>query len=475
MVTHIGLLAQEVAAQNPWWRDPDWQARDRDLVDAQGSGLRYRSGALDDLTPGCLYVLRGPRRVGKTVTIKQLVADLVTAGTPPTAIVRVAVDGWVAKDLRTLTQNIALPPLPAPARRYWLLDEVTAVSGDWPAQIKWLRDNDPEFAQATVVLTGSSATGLTEAAGALAGRRGRGVNLDRTLLPMGFRTFAQQVLGTRAPAVAALPVAQLKTPAAARDYQDLVPWLDDLVRTWELYLTYGGYPVAAAAALSGQPIPEWFVDDLFDIVANDLFRSSQLPARTEMALLDELWSTITSFAVYSDIGRTLGVSYEVVARHIGYLRNGYLLWPCPQKDETTWTAREGAQTKVYAVDPLVARMSHLRNAERRDIDPTALTEMQLGNGIRRRIFAGATRSPADHMLFHVRTPARKEIDFVSDHLAGVAIEGKYTQGSWKAEAATVDASVWSGILATRNVLDVDGPADHAWAVPAGLLAYLMDT
>ncbi|MHB1738670.1 MAG: hypothetical protein ACYCXA_04155 [Actinomycetes bacterium] len=34
-----------------------------------------------------------------------------------------------------------------------------------------------------------------------------------------------------------------------------------------------------------------------------------------------------------------------------------------------WTPRERAQDKVYAVDPLVARLAHLRNPDRADIDP----------------------------------------------------------------------------------------------------------
>jgi uncharacterized protein len=57
---------------------------------------------------------------------------------------------------------------------------------------------------------------------------------------------------------------------------------------------------------------------------------------------------------------------------------------------------------------------------------------------------------------------------VSRELAGTAIEGKYVEdGRWHAEAATVNASEWNGILCTRNVLDLDG--DEAWAVPAALL------
>jgi hypothetical protein len=38
----------------------------------------------------------------------------------------------------------------------------------------------------------------------------------------------------------------------------------------------------------------------------------------------------------------------------------------------------------------------------------------------------------------------------------------------------VEASPWSGILATRSVLDTSS-TDGAWAVPAGILAYLIDT
>ena len=81
---------------------------------------------------------------------------------------------------------------------------------------------------------------------------------------------------------------------------------------------------------------------------------------------------------------------------------------------------------------------------------------------------------SDEFLFYVRTPTRKEIDSVSEYLAGTAIEGKYCEdGGWKGEAATVDVSEWNGILVTRNVLDTS--SQDALAVPAGLLCYLLDT
>jgi hypothetical protein len=100
--------------------------------------------------------------------------------------------------------------------------------------------------------------------------------------------------------------------------------------------------------------------------------------------------------------------------------------------------------------------------------------MQIGMAIRRQVLHSVESAQHDEFLFHVRTPSRKEIDFVSQHLGLTAVEGKYTEGgNWRSDAATVNASQWKGLLVTRNVLDsTDG---SAWAVPAGVLAYVLDT
>lgn len=76
--------------------------------------------------------------------------------------------------------------------------------------------------------------------------------------------------------------------------------------------------------------------------------------------------------------------------------------------------------------------------------------MQIGMAVHRASYASGTPWADDQFLFYVRTPARKEIDFVAQPLAGVALEGKYSDtGRWVGEAATVNASPWQGILATR--------------------------
>jgi predicted AAA+ superfamily ATPase len=472
--TRIGQVAQEIARMNPWWRSPHWATADQDLRDVRDSGLGYRSTCPDSLQPGGLYLLRGPRRVGKTVSVKQAVQTLLDAGVPPLAIVRFAADGWVANDLRTLVHNVALPPVPEGTGRWWFIDEVTAVTGDWATQVKWLRDNEPTFSTATVVLTGSSSESLTSASGILAGRRGRVPDTDRTLLPIGFRTFAR-LLRPELTALPSLAVGRLHSKEAAAAYQAALPWLDDLVRLWEVYLQYGGFPAAVAAARQARPVPGWFVDDLFAVLHRDAFASSRLSESQTSAMVARLWAGMGSPVNLTSIGADVDVSHDAVQRHIGYLRDAYLLWTCPQTADGSFTRRDRAPQKLYAIDPLIARLAHLRNPARQDVDVTILAEMQVGMALRRATFAGGWPWTADEVIFYHRTKTRKEIDFVGEPLAGTAVEGKYTEtGRWRGASATVAASEWQGVLTTRNVLDCTDP-DGPWAVPAGILAALVDT
>ena len=221
--------------------------------------MSYESVCLDNVEPGNLCILRGPRRVGKTVAVKQTIRRLLDEGVRPTRIICVAVDGWDAKVLMTLVGNSILPVLREGETRFWFLDEVSAVSGDWAQQLKWLWDNDEQFRRDTVVLTGSNAWALTEAGGVLAGRRGR-----------------------------------IQKQPAARSHRD---------------------------GASRKAMEEHCDPSQPDIHREDV-----------------------------------GISNQVVTRHVDYLRDAFLLWACPQR-----------------------------------LDSTVLTEMQIGMAVR----AQDARPPAD--------------------------------------------------------------------------------
>ncbi|MGH7882696.1 MAG: AAA family ATPase [Candidatus Dormibacteraceae bacterium] len=137
----VGRLARQT---NPWWRNPNWFEDDRDLQSAQHSGITYAPDVLADIEVGGLYMLRGPRRAGKSVELKRTIRQLLQTGVHPLQVIYLAVDTWRANDFGYLPMVIRgqlTAAVDQKLPRYWFLDEITGVQGDWPSQVKWLRDN----------------------------------------------------------------------------------------------------------------------------------------------------------------------------------------------------------------------------------------------------------------------------------------------------------------------------------------------
>ena len=122
------------------WRDEGGLWQDPDLATVRGSGLTYRPRPIEPelcAAPNVL-TLRGPRRVGKTVSVKLLIAELIEAhGWDPRTI------AWTSPAThRTLNQaESTLRAIVARDRpRLLCIDEVTALTG-WQRVVKRLRDD----------------------------------------------------------------------------------------------------------------------------------------------------------------------------------------------------------------------------------------------------------------------------------------------------------------------------------------------
>jgi uncharacterized protein len=90
MKMKAGEIEQQLSATNLWWRDEDWAGRDRDLKRAASAPYLYRPQALSDIRANGLYLLLGPRRVGKSVEIKRAVETLITRSIDPRRIFHAA-------------------------------------------------------------------------------------------------------------------------------------------------------------------------------------------------------------------------------------------------------------------------------------------------------------------------------------------------------------------------------------------------
>ena len=241
--------------------------------------------------------------------------------------------------------------------RYWFLDEISSVTGDWPNVIKNLRDNDPAFAQDTVVLTGSSASRLHEVRKALAGRRGGVSNTDRTLLPMRFTDFVVAA-GVELPVAEPVKAANLRAGQTREGVQELLPFLAELIPLWETYLRIGGFPQAVATWRATGDVGQPLIDALWDVVYGDAISKARLSATQTLTLLSKLVVNLCSPLNVAGLARDVDVSQGTARERLADLTESFLLWPCHQ--EQGLLPKLNAQSKWYFTDPLLARLASLR-------------------------------------------------------------------------------------------------------------------
>jgi len=461
---------------NLWWRQPHgWDTDDRDLRRAADAPYRYDPQLLRDIAPGGLYILNGPRRVGKSVEIKRAILRLIAAGVDPRRIIHASCEGWLAADLGALVDHgrrIATRGARQP--RFWFLDEITGIRGDWPNRIKWLRDNDP-FGEDCVVLTGSSARNLAEATKALAGRRGGASRSNLVLLPMGFKDFCR-VIGLELPDIPSIRAKDFLRDRAAAVIEELHPWLNELIDAWEVYLQTGGFPQAVEDYIRHGEVREAFVDSLWDVIHGEAIRGVQFSAGQTQALLAQVAAAMATPLNLEHLARELGANGATVGRRLHELQEAFLVWPCHQEahGEAHGAPRLRARSKLYFTDPLLARLAHLRNPDVvRPPDPTRLSEQQLGLSLLRQ---RESAEPGSYIRFeslmYRRTATKGEIDFVGPWLDGVPFESKYVDGAWRRDAQTARAAYDGAVvLATRSVVDYDG---RARAIPAPIVALMLE-
>ncbi len=433
------------------------------------SPLDYDPDPLAGIAAPNLYVLRGPRRVGKSVQLKRTVARLLKDGIKPRRVIHCACDGLTADDVRRL-ERVARTQLARSVEepRYWLLDEITAVRG-WPETIKWLRDNTA-MGEDCVVLTGSSARDLEDARKALAGRRGEVTDSDRLLMPMNFPSFCD-ALGAGFPQVPLFRPRDFLSAEAGDAVEELLPWLDEIASLWEVYVRIGGFPQAVAGYLSAGDVDPVFVGDLWDVIHGDALRRENFSSAQSTRLLRRLARNLASPVNMTALAEDIGVgSHSTASRRVKDLVDSYCAWPCHRRGDGG-LPNLAAQAKVYFTDPLLARLPHLRDGES-EPHSSQLSEQQLGLALALNLAAGDSGRFADFSaVMYARSATGKEVDFCGRQLGSVAFEAKYTDRSLGRESQTMRAMFGGrGVLATRAQI---GEVDGVRALPAGVIALLL--
>lgn len=462
----------ELSAANPWWRDPDnWDGTDVQLRTARQSALAYDPRPLDDLTPGGLYILRGPRRVGKSTALKKLIVRRLEARTSPRSIVHISVEGRTAQDLVDIVRRANTTWLRGdPGQRLWVIDEITGVKGPWPENVKRLRDGDAHFSADTVILTGSSAAKFEEARKQLAGRR-RAERSDRTLFQMGFGDVCR-AFGIELPTSPSVAPATLGDSDLIREaVDDIRPWLPEMIDAWDRYLLVGGYPQAVESELSNPQAAAGTAmrDALWDVIQGDALEGSGLSPTQTQTILRSITSSLGSLYSVEGLAAAVNVAYATARSRLDALRRAFIAFPVHR--EQGLAPRPQAQAKWYFTDPRLARLASEFGAGSPP-DMPALSEQQIAVALLRALEAESPGAAIRHdTLLYYRSRTRAEIDFVSPAFANTCVESRFVNRSWGRAFQTIEASGRrTGIVATRSGTKTH---DGGWALPAGLVAYLI--
>jgi predicted AAA+ superfamily ATPase len=357
MATNLQIPQHEVqrrlAMDNPWWRagqgiDAEESAWPRRDYFAQFSELVLESQVRRAV------VLIGPRRVGKTVMLKHLVARLMERGVSGERILYMSLDTplYSGRSLESLVQLFAdlhrhaLSPQPgdgaaAPAALWVLFDEVQYLK-DWEVHLKSLVDTYPHI---RFVASGSAAAALR-----MKSRESGAGRFTEFILPP--LTFAEYL--SFAGQETAL-IREADEPHAGKPSDYRTSDIHTLNAEFINYLNYGGFPEAVMNPAVRSNPGRFLRQDIVDKVL-----LKDLPSLYGIADTQELnrFFNVLAFNTGNE------VSLEALSKHSGigkvklgdyleYLEAAYLIRRVHRIDDNALRLQRARTFKVYLTNPSI--------------------------------------------------------------------------------------------------------------------------
>ncbi len=409
-------LKNRFRLDNPWW--------DLDLLKASAvakdaliatkvpehrSAKRAYFASLFSLIFGMqanrAVVLMGPRRVGKTYLLKQVVAQLITQRVPPQRIAYASLEtplytGMPLEALLTQFQEILQSP--AQERLYVIFDEIQYLP-QWEVHLKVLVDR---FPQHRFVASGSAAAALRMKSQ----ESGAGRFTDFVLPPMSFAEFLQfknldKVL---------MPLNDAMEHAPSD--------IGALNAEFIAYLNYGGYPEAVLLPEIQHDIGRFIRSDIVDKV---LLRD--LPSLYGISNIQELNRLFTVLAFNTgqeisleSIGKASGVVKNTLLRYLDYLEAAFLIKRMYRVDENARRMQRNRTFKVFLTNPAMRAAL---------FGPLTEEDLAFGHVVETAVYASLMGPRHDYNLAYARWD-KGEIDFVIMHHAtqkpASAIEVKWS-------------------------------------------------
>jgi len=461
-----------LARQNPWWLDPSAIQADHHIRQLADSPFTWRPAAKDAISPDAeaVYVVRGPRQVGKSTLLKCRIQALLSERVRARDLCYLDCERAGVRSAQELASMIeAFTSFAGVGRdggdrngerlRHLLLDEVTYVP-DWARGVKIAADSG-HLRQLCVVATGSNAVDLSIGGERLPGRRGRVDTPDVTMLPMSFREFAAATSRIECSAFSWEPARWQEVVTQA----SLIP--DEVDHLFAQYLICGGLPAAVREQINTRRVPEFVFRQFVDAFLGQVIQRG----RRESVLRDLVAWFVNRrenpFDWASASRETGAGKQDTVREYIEDLERSFL-WRIVYRTRGLGSPgrQPRAPRRLYYLDPL---LFHAFRAWSLGYGDTWTTAAQLCDDPARRgylvetVLSAQLARSADRLLYHRNGG---EIDFVLFREGGARtlVESKYQGHISRTDSVPLQKN-GGGVLVSRDTLRLQAE-DKVLIIPA---------
>ena len=356
-------LLSALSSINTWWKG--------DPVPERIKKSDNKRKLFYDLSKNCIkkkeiISISGPRQVGKTTLLGQLIDFQIKKGIDPQRIIYIPLDNEIIElqsdnilvdSLKVFLDFIVAESVESLSDKiYVYLDEVQSLE-NWAKQLKSYYDS---YSNIKFIISGSSQTRVyADASESLVGRI-----LFRVVLPFKFREFLEYYLTKRS---SKLEFSTVKLRNALKDSLNkndphilyravtllktkISSELPKIKQIMENYLVKGGYPGLLSFKQNYDKALEKLKTDLELTVYKDIYKIFKTRNPSDLMSLLTLLSNSSGQKVnYSNLSNCIGIDRRVVADYINYAKLVYLVDESPFY-RTNIKKKIEKMSKVYLTD-----------------------------------------------------------------------------------------------------------------------------
>ncbi len=341
----VEQIVERIRYDNPWWQPPH-------QIDSQLDAYQRRDYVagfkhlITESTVRRAVVLMGPRRIGKTVLIHHMIADLLKSGALPKRICYVSVDTptYSGIPLERLFEFFRQANDIKDAKGFYVFFDEIQYLRDWHVHLKSLVDSYPGN---RFIVSGSAAAALSRQSC----ESGAGRFTEFLLPPLTFAEFR------RLSGKATHPLEHWPENANANFRQDdlttIRSAIEQLNREFLDYLDFGGYPEVITTPRIREHPERYIRSDILDkVLLRDLPGLYGIQDTQELnALFSALAYQTAQEVSLEALAQKSGVAKNTIRRYLEYLEAAFLIRVVHRVDRTANRFRRANAFKVYLTNP----------------------------------------------------------------------------------------------------------------------------